>query len=317
MAEFSVASIHVYYVHTNGFLASQDGHETLDDGESDIVFDLGPPSDSFTFSVDILGTVFDITGSFYGYLPDFDGEQVPVIFVPNSEIPGIYGTLAPSGLYIVASARDQADVTAPGSVDFSTDLIVDEFEAICFLPGTAIATPGGAVAVENLAIGDDILTADGRTIAVAWIGRQTISTRFGPTERRRPVRIAAGALGPDLPLRDLRLTADHALLLDGLLVNAGALVNGTSVTFEPLADFGDSLTLYHVETDLHDVILAEGTPAETFIDYVGRQAFDNHTEYVALYGEDRKLPEMAQPRVTSARLLPAALRARLGLDHAA
>jgi hypothetical protein len=49
----------------------------------------------------------------------------------------------------------------------------------CFLAGTLIATPTGAVPVETLAIGDPILTADGRTVPVKWLGRQTLSTRFG------------------------------------------------------------------------------------------------------------------------------------------
>jgi len=111
-------------------------------------------------------------------------------------------------------------------------------------------------------------------------------------------------------MRDLVLTADHALLIDGLLVNAGALVNGTSIDYVPLSELGESYTVYHVETENHDVILAEGAPAETFIDYAGRQAFDNYGEYVALYGEERIIPEMAYPRVSSARMLPSAMRRR-------
>ena len=58
-----------------------------------------------------------------------------------------------------------------------------------------IRCPGGERAVETLAIGDLILTVDGRAVPVVWIGRQTIVTLFGPPEGRRPVCIAAGALG--------------------------------------------------------------------------------------------------------------------------
>lgn len=150
-----------------------------------------------------------------------------------------------------------------------------------------------------------------------WIGRQTVSTRFDPADRLRPVRMSAGALGNGIPLRDLCLTADHALLIDGLLVNAGVMVNGTTITREPLDQFDGAYTVYHIETEAHDVILAEGAPAETFVDYIGRQAFDNHDEYISLYGETGSFREMSRPRVTAARHLPAALRARLGLDRAA
>jgi hypothetical protein len=107
------------------------------------------------------------------------------------------------------------------------------------------------------------------------------------------------------------------LLVDGLLINAGALVNGGSIDWVPMSELGESFTVYHVETEGHDIILAEGTPAETFIDYVGRQAFDNYAEYVELYGEERIIAEMPHPRISTARLLPPSLKARLGITHAA
>jgi hypothetical protein len=187
----------------------------------------------------------------------------------------------------------------------------------CFLAGTLISTPDGQVAVEALRPGDAIVTAAGGTTRVLWVGRQTISTRFTPAERLMPVRVTAGALGGGLPLRDLVMSSDHALLIDGMLVNAGALVNGGSVDWVPLAEFDGSYTVYHVETEAHDVILAEGAPTETYIDYVGRQAFENYAEYVALCGADRPIVEMTCPRVTSGRHLPQAIRARLGLVSAA
>ena len=187
---------------------------------------------------------------------------------------------------------------------------------ICFAAGTRITTTAGEVQVEDLTIGTKILTAEGRAVPVKWIGRQTVSTRFSPN-RLRMVRIRAGALGKDLPQRDLVVTADHALVLDGLLINAGVLVNGSTIDILPATDLAERHTIYHVETEAHDVILAEGVPSETYVDYVQRRAFDNHAEYVELYGEDVTIPEMTRPRITSARMLPAALRARLGIDAAA
>jgi hypothetical protein len=99
------------------------------------------------------------------------------------------------------------------------------------------------------------------------------------------------------------------------LVNAGALVNGSSIT--EVANLPERFTVSHIETEDHDIILAEGTPAESYIDYAGRRAFDNYADYVALYGEDRMIAENRAPRISSARMLPAALRARLGLAQAA
>lgn len=188
--------------------------------------------------------------------------------------------------------------------------------SFCFARGTQIATPAGEQSVETLSIGDTVRTADGRDVAVKWIGKQTIATRFAK-EKGQPVRVSAGALGNGLPHTDLVLTADHALIIDGLAITAAALVNGTTITLEPLSALADYNTYYHVETEEHDVILANGAPAETLVDADTRRAFDNHAEYVELYGEDTVVREMALPRITSERLVPASIRARLAASVAA
>ncbi len=98
------------------------------------------------------------------------------------------------------------------------------------------------------------------------------------------------------------------------MINAGALVNHDTIDYVPGAELPDSVTYYHIETDSHEVILANGTEAETYIDYVDRQAFDNYAEYVALYGIETRVVEMPRHRISSRRLLPLALRERLGIQ---
>lgn len=186
----------------------------------------------------------------------------------------------------------------------------------CFLEGTLIRTPSGDVPIERLAIGDTILTAAGGTTNVDWIGRQTLAPRFA-APRMMPVRIAAGALGHGLPETDLHVSTDHGMIIDGLVVDAGALVNGTTITRLSPADLPERVTYYHIETPAHDVILANGAAAETFIDYAGRKGFDNYAEYLALFGTDRPMREMPRPRISAARHLPETLRHRLGLPCAA
>ncbi|MDQ6435770.1 Hint domain-containing protein [Mesorhizobium sp. LHD-90] len=189
---------------------------------------------------------------------------------------------------------------------------------VCFLAGTMIATPTGGTVVESLSIGDLVMTADGRAVPVKWLGRQTIVALFGINESRQPVSIAAGALGEGLPERELRLTATHALLIDGVLVHAGALVNGTSIQRIAPAELGERFVVYHIETENHEVVLAEGMPAETFIDNVTRTHFDNYAEYEALYGPaPAAMEELRQPRAMSHRQVPAAIRARIAAAAAA
>ena len=181
---------------------------------------------------------------------------------------------------------------------------------VCFLGGTAIATPAGTRAVETLAVGDRVLTADGRVAPVRWIGVQTVVTVFADPLRSLPIRIEAGALDDGLPHRDLFVSPDHALFLDGVLVQAAALVNGTSIV--RITDMPDRFTYFHVELDDHALILAEGVPAETFLDTVTRRRFDNFAEFEALYGDTgASIAELNLPRVKSARQFPAALRNRL------
>jgi len=189
--------------------------------------------------------------------------------------------------------------------------------AVCFAPGTEIATPDGARRVERLRIGDRVSTADGRTVAVKWIGRQVLHKLMADPDYYAPVRVKAGALGPGCPDRDLVLTSDHALIIDGFAINAGALVNGSTILKVPEHEMPYRSVFYHIETDDHEVVLANGAPAETFIDYTGRQIFDNHAEYQALYGDETAIPEMTRPRISAARLVPDWVRAKLDPAKAA
>lgn len=87
---------------------------------------------------------------------------------------------------------------------------------------------------EELQIGDPILTADGRTTDVKWVVRQTVHKLFS-REQACPVRFSAGALGEGLPSRDLVPAGDLALMFEGLAINASALVNGMTITFDPFS----------------------------------------------------------------------------------
>ena len=103
------------------------------------------------------------------------------------------------------------------------------------------------------------------------------------------------------------------MLFDGVLCEAGALVNGTTIIRVPLSELGDSYTVYHVETDAHEIILANGSPAETFVDNVSRRSFDNYAEFGELYGDEQEMNELPYPRASNARHLPMRIKNRLGI----
>ncbi|KMW57531.1 hypothetical protein AIOL_002496 [Candidatus Rhodobacter oscarellae] len=180
----------------------------------------------------------------------------------------------------------------------------------CFAEGTLIETSDGSMPVEALEIGDMLRTADGGETRVLWVGHQSIFPLFAG-EKDQPVRIRAGALGANLPAEDLIVTADHALMLDGYLVNASALVNHETIDFVS-ADEMPMLRVYHVETEAHEVILANGCPAESYLPMQDRASFANYQEYLDLYGADRLVHEMKAPRISSRRLLPESIKAKTG-----
>ena len=187
--------------------------------------------------------------------------------------------------------------------------ITSSDSTICFLAGTMIRTSDGEVPVETLKRGDIVLTSDGRSIPVDWLGVQTVSLRFADKLRVLPIRIRAGALADNVPSRDLLVSPDHALLVEGALIQAGALINGTSIVRE--TNVPTILTYYHVEVEDHSLILAENTPAETFVDNVDRLNFDNWQEHEALYPDGKQVSELPFPRAKSHRQVPVSTRVML------
>ena len=151
----------------------------------------------------------------------------------------------------------------------------------CFAPGTGIATETGERPVETLRARDVLRTADGRQRPVRWIGRRHIDlTRHPAPEEVRPIRIQAGALAPNVPVRDLVVSPEHAMFLDGGLVPARFLLNGMSIRQEA---HWRSVTWYHVELDSHDILLADGAPAESYLDTGNRGMFENADEPLVLH----------------------------------
>jgi hypothetical protein len=123
----------------------------------------------------------------------------------------------------------------------------------CFLKGTMIRTVHGDKKIEDLLVGDPIPTVFGGEAPIKSITRR----RFGMA-----VRIARSALGSDLPNKDLYVSSPHALLIDGTLVAAGNLLNGTTI-IEPL-DF-DDFESFDIVLEQHNVIYANGAPCETLL----------------------------------------------------
>ena len=128
--------------------------------------------------------------------------------------------------------------------------------------GTLVTTAAGEDRIEDLSVGDHVMTVSGASRPVVSINRRSYPDRLlAATPSLHPIRIGAGSLGNQLPKRDLLVSRDQALLLDGVLVPAFHLTNGVTITVEAHAR---QVQYIHVETAGHDLLLAEGAAAETF-----------------------------------------------------
>jgi len=144
---------------------------------------------------------------------------------------------------------------------------------VCYVAGTRVLTDRGEIAVENLAIGDTLVTASGARRPVRWLGNRRVNcARYADPAVIWPIRIQAGAFAPDVPSRDLWVSPGHAILVNEVLIQAHNLVNGATVVQVP----SESVEYWHVELDSHDIIIAEGLAAESYLDTGNRAGFFNN-----------------------------------------
>ena len=173
----------------------------------------------------------------------------------------------------------------------------------CFLEGTNILTEDGYRKIEELKIGDKVKTFDGKLEEIKWIGKQTRHRFTAHPTRSLPIQIKAGALGDNLPCRDLFVSPDHSILIEGLLINAGAIENGVSI----VKTYPEQYIYYHIELENHALLDAEGIPAESFFpNKEDRATYDNGAEYEKLYpnGSNLMFWPMDYFRISSKNKVP-------------
>jgi hypothetical protein len=189
---------------------------------------------------------------------------------------------------IVASADAPNDLNTNVTPDGSggTLLVV---ETACFLEGTLLATPDGEVPVQRVRPGDVVRTLAGRLAPVRWVGHTRVDVRRHPRpERAAPIRLRAGALANGVPRRDLLVSPEHCFLIDGALVPAFLLVNGATIARD---DGWAEITYWHVELDRHDILLAEGAAAESYLDTGNRALFAGEAGTRALHRDFADRPD--------------------------
>ena len=170
----------------------------------------------------------------------------------------------------------------------SPEGLADAIDIACVTRGTLIRTPAGEVPVETLTIGDEVITAEGQSRPVKWIGRRGYTEAFvWLNPKVSPILIWRGALGDGAPALDLMVSPEHAIYVDDVLVPAKLLVNGD--TIRPVMDL-KSVEYFHVELETPDVLWTNGARTESYVNHGNRRMFANWTEYVERYGSEDKAP---------------------------
>jgi Hint domain len=171
-----------------------------------------------------------------------------------------------------------------GATNAFTIVGTDIIQAVCYARGTMIRTPDGELPVEKLRPGKQVVTlVDGQEISqtVTWLGHRRIGLAGHPRpETVAPIRIQRDAFADCMPHRDLVVSPDHAIFVDGTLICARQLVNGTTIRQET---GWTAVDYYHVELDQHAILLAEGLPAESYIDTGNSGFFANSSAPMVLH----------------------------------
>lgn len=237
-------------------------------------------AESINDSGEVVGYFTDTTGHDHGYI--FDSATSSYEFY---DAPGATDTkltrVNDSGQLVGSSEG------ASGSQSF---ILTPRTTIPCYCSGTAILTDRGYRPVDCLSIGDCVVTFAGQRRPIYWIGRRHVDlVRHLEPASVQPIRIVAGAFGESLPTRDVWMSPGHNVLMGDVLIPVGLLVNGTTIAQQSV----DQVTYWHVELESHDVLLAEGLPAESYIDTGNRTAFENGGTTVQMHPDFRSRRDAA------------------------
>lgn len=261
---------------------------------------------------------FDAVSTYNATITFWDGSTAPVVLGVSQTTDGhLFLTPAlggPSNDLLTSQAIISIRLNSVNQSDWQ-GVVIDRpnLNFICFAAGTRIATPDGDVAVEDLAVGDEVLTADEGGRPVRWIGRADVDLSAAP--QMRPVRIRAGALGGGLPDADLTVSPQHRILVksriaqrmfgtDEVLIAARQLLALDGID---LVEEIDRVSYVHFLFDRHQIVFSNGAPTESL--FTGPEALKAvapaaRAEIMALF------PDLAALEAQPARLLVPGRRGR-------
>ncbi|AOW48226.1 Hint domain-containing protein [Acetobacter ascendens] len=245
------------------------------------------------------GATIEVPGAGYVTNATYDGSDTTIttntgitVVVNGDYTPAansLYQTTDGGNLYLSVTAQNSTGTTGV---------------LVCFLPGSMIRTPKGDVAVENLVVGQEVLAfaADGQPVArrITWAGKAHARTNPSAADDLAgyPVRVRANAIADGVPAADLLITPEHCLYLQGRFVPARMLVNGTSIVYDTSFAGYD---YYHIETEGHAVIMANGMLTESYLDTGNRGSFTQAGPVARIGGTVKSWAQDAAAKLETSR----------------
>ncbi|WP_272857996.1 Hint domain-containing protein [Paracoccus stylophorae] len=292
------------------------GHIMQDDASGDYYFISDDPIDDdhlqVTASIEVAGVPISVTAPISS-ITDELADAVAEVPLAGPVVAGVIR----GATGVIQTTANAAIVTIDN--DSTGTLVLDDDEVVpCFLRGTLIETADGPVPVEDLRVGDLVLTKDHGLQPIRWRGCARLdAASLAKKDKLRPIRIRAGALGGGMPARDLLVSPQHRILVrskiairmfdaEEVLIAAGQLLEVEGVEVDRNLT---EVEYHHFLCDRHEVVLANGAAAEAM--YTGDQALKavGHAareEIFTLFPELRG----GQVRWPSARPIPLRRKAR-------
>lgn len=288
--------------------------DVIDGGAGDDLIDAGEGDDTITVAED--DTVTGGTGADTFVITDQDASNIVITDFDTAT--GIVGGQDPvdqaendfadlSGFFATLGDMRDANLSGPGAdvvldlgggqtltfegVTDADELTFENTNVVCFARGTMIRTPCGETRIEELEVGDRVITRDHRRQRIRWHGVRTVEA----TGDMAPIVLKTGAVGNR---RDLVVSPLHRIMLTGMramvhcgapevLVTAKHLVNGDTVFQRE----GGEVEYHHILFDEHEIIYANGAPAESL--HPGKDNLDgfgaeSREELLKIFPELRK-----------------------------
>jgi len=224
-------------------------------------------------------------------IDNFDGnDTITLEDIQRSDVTGV--TFGDAD-HITITLKDGSSITLniPGIENTGYSLGTSSDGSIiletCFLSGTSISMLSGLINVEDIQVGEIIQTFDWKTnqtinSTVSWVGHKhmNVKTHLSDDLAGYPVRVLKNAISENVPNEDLLITPEHCLFFNDSFIPARMLVNGRSIYYDHSIT---SYDYYHIETDQHSVIWANGMLTESYLDTGNKNVFSNGQKVVSLF----------------------------------